>query len=247
MRFKSAIQAYNSAAGKCLQPKAVLFDMDGILFNSMPNHAHSWSTVCTNKGLKMSPEEVYLHEGRTGASTINILTQREWGRDATEEEIEAIYAEKCHLFNQFPEPPKMHGAESVLTAVKSLGLDIHVVTGSGQVSLLERLETHYPGFFSPKHIVSSKDVSYGKPHPEPYLKGLTNAKVAPWEAIVVENAPLGIRSAVAAGAFTIAVNTGPLENEVLLAEGAHCLFANMEELAEAIEDIWAEAMIIASK
>ena len=67
--------------------KAVLFDMDGVLFDSMPNHARSWAQVCTRFGLDMTPEEAYLHEGRTGASTINILTQRQWGRNATEEEI----------------------------------------------------------------------------------------------------------------------------------------------------------------
>ena len=57
-------------------PKAVLFDMDGVLFDSMPAHARSWATVCTEFGLKMSAEEAYMHEGRTGESTINILTQR---------------------------------------------------------------------------------------------------------------------------------------------------------------------------
>ena len=45
--------------------KAVLFDMDGVLFDSMPNHARSWAQVCTRFGLDMTPEEAYLHEGRT--------------------------------------------------------------------------------------------------------------------------------------------------------------------------------------
>ena len=61
-------------------PKAVLFDMDGVLFDSMPNHANSWATVCTEFGLTMTPEEAYMHEGRTGESTINILARRHWGR-----------------------------------------------------------------------------------------------------------------------------------------------------------------------
>lgn len=86
--------------------KAVLFDMDGVLFDSMPNHARSWAQVCTRFGLDMTPEEAYLHEGRTGASTINILTQRQWDRNATEEEIAKIYEEKCHLFNACPEAEK---------------------------------------------------------------------------------------------------------------------------------------------
>lgn len=56
------------------------------------------------------------------------------------------------------------------------------------------------------------DVKLGKPHPEPYLMGLEKAGVKSHEAFVVENAPMGVRAGVAAGIFTIAVNTGPLDD-----------------------------------
>ena len=70
--------------------KAVLFDMDGVLFDSMPYHSEAWHTVMKSHGLTLSREEAYMHEGRTGASTINIVFQRELGREATQEEIESI-------------------------------------------------------------------------------------------------------------------------------------------------------------
>ena len=213
-------------------PKAVLFDMDGVLFDSMPAHARSWATVCTEFGLKMSAEEAYMHEGRTGESTINILTQRYWHRNASPEEIHQICEAKCRLFSQCPEAPNMPGAEAVLSCARAAGLRILVVTGSGQQSLLQRLETGYPGYFSPERVVSSKDVKHGKPSPEPYLLGLERAGVQPWEAIVVENAPLGVRAAVAARIFTVAVNTGPLPDKVLLDEGADLLFPSMTALAQ---------------
>lgn len=213
-------------------PKAVLFDMDGVLFDSMPNHARSWAKVCTEFGLAMTEEEAYMHEGRTGNATINILTRRYWNRDATPEEVERIYAEKCRLFNAAPEAPKMPGALEVLQKVKEAGMTIVVVTGSGQKSLLDRLEHNYPGFFSPELIVSSKDVKHGKPNPEPYLMGLEKVGLKPYEAIVVENAPLGVRAAVAAQIFTIAVNTGPLPESALLNEGANMLFPSMQALAD---------------
>lgn len=213
-------------------PKAVLFDMDGVLFDSMPNHARSWAKVCTEFGLAMTPEEAYMHEGRTGAATINILTRRYWNRDATPEEVERIYQEKCRLFNACPEAPKMPGAQEVLQRVKDAGMTIVVVTGSGQKSLLDRLEHNYPGFFVPDLVVSSKDVKHGKPHPEPYLMGLEKAGLQPWEAVVVENAPLGVRAAVAANIFTVAVNTGPLPESALLNEGANALFPSMAALAD---------------
>lgn len=216
-------------------PKAVLFDMDGVLFDSMPNHANSWATVCTEFGLTMTPEEAYMHEGRTGESTINILARRHWGREATPQEIEQIYAEKCRLFNQCPEAPKMPGAQEVLKSVRAAGLTIVVVTGSGQKSLLDRLEHNYPGFFTPELIVSSKDVKHGKPHPEPYLMGLEKVGLKPWEAVVVENAPLGVRAAVAAQIYTIAVNTGPLPESALLDEGANTLFPSMQAFAQLLQ------------
>ena len=123
-------------------------------------------------------------------------------------------------------------AQQVLEAVKQAALTIVVVTGSGQQSLLDRLNTNYPGFFTPELIVSSKDVKHGKPHPEPYLMALQRTGLHPWEAMVVENAPLGVRSASAAEIFTIAVNTGPLPESALLQEGADMLFPSMTALAE---------------
>lgn len=218
--------------------KAVLFDMDGVLFNSMPNHARSWAQVCTRFGLDMTPEEAYLHEGRTGAATINILTQRQWGRNATEKEIAQIYEEKCRLFNACPEAEKMEGAEPLLHKIKAEKLGLFVVTGSGQRSLIDRLDEGFPGIFNRKHIVSSRDVKHGKPNPEPYLLGLNKAKVRPYEAIVVENAPLGVQAAVAANIFTIAVNTGPLDPQILKESGANLVFPSMQTLCDVWNDLY---------
>lgn len=226
--------------GDQLPVKAVLFDMDGVLFDSMPAHAQSWARVCEEEGLPMTEVEVFLNEGRTAFSTINMLTQRHHHRDTTPEEVERIYARKCEAFNAFPEAPKMKGAEDTLRQVKGDGLVIVVVTGSGQASLLSRLTTHYPGYFAPERVVSSKDVEHGKPHPEPYLMGLDKAAAAlgldaplrPWEVVVVENAPLGVRAAVAAEIFTIVANTGPLPETALTDERANLLFPSMVALAE---------------
>ena len=81
-------------------------------------------------------------------------------------------------------------------------------------------------------MVTAFDVKYGKPNPEPYLMGLKKAGIAPNEAVVVENAPLGVKAGVAAGIFTIAVNTGPLPDSALLDEGANLLFGSMQELSK---------------
>ena len=210
--------------------KAILFDMDGVLFDSMPNHAYAWSHAMTQFGLAMTREEVYMHEGRTGSGTVNLLAQRFWGRDATEEEIRKIYAAKSALFAQLPKPKPICGADVVLSTVRELGYTIVLVTGSATDSLLNRLNESYPGIFTKEHMVTGYDVHYGKPHPEPYLIGLKKAGVNADEAIVVENAPLGIESGHAAGIFTIGVNTGPLPDDVLWKAGADKVLPDMNAL-----------------
>ena len=216
--------------------KAVLFDMDGVLFDSMPNHAYAWSHAMTEYGLQMTREEVYMNEGRTGSGTINMLAQRFWGRDATEEEKQLIYEAKSKVFNSLPEAKPRPGALETLQAVKTKGLKIVLVTGSAQTSLLEKLERSYPGFFHQELMVTGFDVKLGKPYPEPYLKGLQKAGIKPEEGIVVENAPLGVQAGHAAGIFTIAANTGPLADEVLKNAGADIVLPGMMDVARFFSD-----------
>jgi beta-phosphoglucomutase-like phosphatase (HAD superfamily) len=63
---------------------------------------------------------------------------------------------------------------------------------------------------------------------------LQKSGVEPYEAMVIENAPLGVRSAVAAGIFTIGVNTGILKPEEILREGAAVVFPNMKAVIKAL-------------
>lgn len=223
-----------------MQLKAVLFDMDGVLFNSMPYHADAWHKTMAHHGFNLSREEAYLHEGRTGAATINIVCQRERGYKATEEEIKQIYAEKSEEFNKHPELERMPGAWEVLSQIKQDGLFSMVVTGSGQHSLLNRLNTNFPDTFQPELMVTAFDVKHGKPHPEPYLMALQKGSLKSNEAIVIENAPLGVKAGHAAGIFTIAVNTGPLENKLLLDAGADLLFPSMQAFSEAWKELYKE-------
>ena len=214
--------------------KLVMFDMDGVLFDSMPYHAKSWHRAMADFGLDLPEPEAFMHEGRTGSGTINIVTQRQFGRPADEEECKRIYARKSQYFNEFPKPERMVGALEAVQAVRQCGITPIIVTGSGQQSLLERIEQNFPGLFHHDWMVCAKDVKYGKPNPEPYLMGLKKAGVTADQAIVVENAPLGVQAGHGAGCFVVAVNTGPLPDEALLESGADILFHSMTELSHNI-------------
>lgn len=212
---------------------SAMFDMDGVLFDSMKNHAHCWHKTMAHFGMNMSLEEAYMHEGRTGAGTINLVSMRERGYESNPEEIEEIYGYKSRLFNACPEAPRMPGAYELLKQVKASGIVPVLVTGSGQKSLIERLNHNFPDIFRPHLMVTAFDVKYGKPNPEPYLMGLQKAgNLAVNQSMVIENAPLGVKAGVASGCFTIAVNTGPLPDSALLEQGANLLFSSMQELSD---------------
>lgn len=236
--YQEAIEKYLKQHGhERINLKAVLFDMDGVLFNSMPNHAKSWHKIMERFGFGLSEQEAYIHEGRTGADTINIISRRERGCYATDEEIKAIYAAKAEEFNRCPEAPRMPGAWEVLQKIKADGLTRMIVTGSGQTSLLDRLNKNFPGMFQKELMVTAFDIKFGKPNPDPYLMALEKGGFRPNEAIVIENAPLGVQAGVAAGIFTIAVNTGPLPDEVLWEAGANLLFPSMPAFNDAWETL----------
>ena len=230
--MKTAIAKYNSQAQAEFAPKAIFFDMDGVLFNSMPAHAKAWVGAMSEQGIAFQEYQVYMNEGRTGHATINDLFLAQKGREATEEEKQCIYRRKSELFDAMGMPDLIPNIHDVLKMVKCAGWETYIVTGSGQPSLFQRIESVFPHTFAPERMVTAFDVKIGKPHPEPYLKALQKAGLKPHEAMVVENAPLGVRSAKAAGIFTLAVNTGILMPDELMKEGADRVLSSMKQLTE---------------
>jgi HAD superfamily hydrolase (TIGR01509 family) len=221
----------NLSQAKPILPKAVFFDKDGVLFNSMPYHAQSWEWSMNKHGLPFTAEQTYRNEGRTGASVINEAYHLIHGVEAPQELIETIYADKSARFNELTGgqlPELIPGIREVLQYLHENGVQCWVVTGSGQRSLLSKLHDTFPGIFS--GIITAFDVTHGKPDPEPYLKAWERSGFAKEECAVVENAPLGVRAGKAAGLLTLAVNTGILHDEALWAEKADRVFPNMTEL-----------------
>ena len=114
--------------------------------------------------------------------------------------------------------------------LKLQGFAIWVVTGSSQDKFLDALLLDFEGLITRDRIVSGRDVTHGKPHPEPYLTALEKSGLKADEVVVIENAPLGIQSAKAAGIYTVAVNTGILDDCVLWDSGADIVIDDLKEL-----------------
>ena len=237
---------FKNSKMKSFDLRTVIFDMDGVLFDTMPNHAHAWMESMNKHGIDFYEEDAYMHEGRTGKGTIEFAIQRQFNRDASEEEINSIYSYKKQIFEKLPVGDVMPGAREFLENIRQNNLKCMIVTGSKQLSSLSRIKTMYSGFFDDESIVSGNDVRIGKPDPEPYLMALKKGNISVNEAIVVENAPLGIRSAKSAGLFVIAVNTGPLSDEVLYEAGADLVFESLVELNEIWKKLYYEKFVDSS-
>jgi HAD superfamily hydrolase (TIGR01509 family) len=218
---------------EALRPKAVLFDMDGVLYDSMPNHAIAWQESMAKFGIFMTSDDAYATEGARGVDTIRQMVLQQQHREIDEEEAQRMYDLKSKTFHSLPEAPIMPGVLSLMAQIHASGMACGVVTGSGQRPLIARILKDFGAYVDEAHITTAYDVTRGKPNPDPYLMGLKKAgNLEPWEALVVENAPLGVRAGARAHIFTIAVNTGPLANNDLLAAGANICFNNMEEFSD---------------
>ena len=219
-------------------PKVVLFDMDGVLYDSMPNNGIAWQRAMKEFGIHFTVEDSYATEGARGVDTIRKYAKAQLGKELTEEEAQKMYDLKAHYFHEMPEAKIFDGVTDLMKKIKDSGLKIGIVTGSAQRPLIERVTHDFGDFVSRDQITTAFDVKRGKPNPDPYLMGLKKAgNYAPSEGIVVENAPLGVRAGVAAGCYTVAINSGPLADSVLINEGANILFPTIREFADNWEEV----------
>ncbi|WP_418634308.1 HAD family hydrolase, partial [Segatella hominis] len=206
-------------------PKAVLFDMDGVLYNSMPNHAVAWQESMKQFDIHMTAADAYATEGARGI-------------DISLEEAQKMYDVKTDIFHSMPTAEIFPGVKEIMQKIKDAGMQVGVVTGSGQRPLIMRLLNDFGDFLDEEHIVTAYDVKRGKPNPDPYLMGLQKAgNLQPWEGIVVENAPLGVRAGVAANIFTVAINSGPLPDNELSDKGSNLLYHQMTEFCNDFESL----------
>lgn len=243
--IKEAIAKYNEKISTIFpdkhpvfSPKAVLFDMDGVLYDSMPHHAIAWTESMAKFGITMTKHDAYATEGARGFDTVRQMVKLQKGIEISEEEAKKIYGVKSKIFHSLPEAPIFDGVKELMQKIVDAGMSVNVVTGSAQRQLIERLKNDFHQWLLPEHITTAYDVKHGKPNPDPYLTGLRKAgDLNPWEGIVVENAPLGVRSSVSANIFTIAINSGPLPDSALTNEGCNLLYQKMTELTADWETI----------
>lgn len=220
-----------------LDIRAALIDMDGVLYDSMKYHTLAWKRLADDLNISATRDEFYLYEGMTGKGTINLLYQRAFGKSVDDDEARRLYEIKARYFVEVGNVEVMPHADRMLNTLRDSGLCRVLVTGSGQASILERVSKDYPGIFDDDKRVTAHDVKNGKPHPEPYLQGMSKAGYTAEQCIVIENAPLGIQAGKAAGCFVIGITTGPIPREKMIEAGADLVFDSMEQFANELPEL----------
>jgi beta-phosphoglucomutase len=181
---------------------AVLFDMDGVLMDSMPIHAQAWIEALASEGLHVTAEEVYAHEGESGISALsNFLIEQ--GVTAEEPLLHRLLKGKEERFKHLARVRPFPGVWELLQDLSQSGKRLAVVTGTARHELNQLLPAEWLPMF--ETIVTGDEVKRGKPDPEPYRRGLDKLNLTADQAIVVENAPLGIRAAKAANLRCFAI------------------------------------------
>ncbi len=220
----------------CLFLKAVFLDMDGVLYDSLPAYVKAWQGGFQEIGINFPEAEVYRQEGRPGRATVEAYLASKKILNVHDDQINLILKKKAEILDEIGTPPIQHGAKELVGAIGSSNLQIWVVTGSTRPGIKEQLEKDFSGFICANNVITGRDYHKGKPHPDPYQIAAAKAGINPEQAVIVENAPLGIEAADKSGSFCIAVNTGILNDSELEEAGARVIFRDCMSLA----NVWPE-------
>lgn len=207
-----------------LLAKAVIFDLDGVITNTMPDHYRAWIQAIKGTGLPITHEDIYTHEGQPGKQFL-VEMEKKYFCQLRSARLKSILEEKERIFKQIVKVRYIQGARTFLKQLKKEGFKLALVTGTARHELELMLPVKLYNCFDA--VVTGSEVKHGKPHPEPFLRALKKLKIQAKQGVVIENAPFGIHSAKAAKLQCIALETS-LKRKYL--KQADLIFSSIREL-----------------
>jgi mannitol-1-/sugar-/sorbitol-6-phosphatase len=196
---------------------ALLFDLDGVLIDSTPAVARVWRRWAIERGF--NPEEVITRaHGRPSLTTVREYLPNA-DHEAENHEVERREIED--LEGIVPLPGALH-------LLSTLPADRWTIATSCTRKLAE-VRIKAAGLPLPPRMITSNDITLGKPNPEPYLKAAAMLGFPAAECVVLEDVPAGIRAGKAAGAKVIAFKTTVGETELRQA-GADWVVGNCADV-----------------
>ncbi len=201
----------------------VICDLDGTLVDSEPLHARAWTEVLCARGLTLADDWFVPWVGIPDTKLSVHLAQTS-GLTA---EPAALLAEKRERYQQLAGSAlrAFPGVAEALNALARAGLGLAVATSSEHADAERALAAAgLRDRFAA--LIGADDVTRHKPDPEPYRSAALRLGLEPTECAAVEDSPIGLASAVAAGCFTVGVTTTHAAERLA---GARRLFAQPAE------------------
>ena len=207
--------------------KAVIFDMDGVIFDTEKVYLDIWTEVFEKYGYKMT-KELYVTVMGTGRKNVIKTFLENFGDDLP---IEKMYEEKDNqLFYRIENQgiPLREGVKELFSMLKEKDYKIALATSAKR----ERVEKQIKDKWLKESfdaIVCGDDVEKGKPSPDIFLKAAKEIDVEPENCFVVEDSPAGIKAAFSGGMKGIHVEDLKVADEEIL---KYCQknFKNLQEI-----------------
>jgi beta-phosphoglucomutase len=197
------IKIRNKVKGMDAMIKAIGFDMDGVLVDTMKNHARAWHQTFLEHKYNIDEQIIFQLEGMNGPQTIDWLNDH-YSFSLTDDSKEEVCNRKRAIFKEINVLSFFEDTIDTIRYIQKQGLKTALITGSNREFAEEVLNSKQLTF---DVIVTGSDVKNSKPHPEPYQKAMEALLINPENWLIVENAPLGITAAKEAGAQVLAIET----------------------------------------
>jgi beta-phosphoglucomutase len=185
--------------------QGVLFDMDGVLLDTMGAHVDAWLRAGADLGLSIDEHDIYLREGEKGEVSAKDFIKNA-GLMLTKARVRTLLETKERYFAELARSPRVfpHAAAALATC-RERGLRVALVTGTSRAEWESIFPAELKALLDAS--VCGDEVLHGKPNPEPYMTAARLVRLQPRQCVAVENAPYGIRSAKGAGCRVLAVRS----------------------------------------
>lgn len=193
--------------------KALLFDFDGVIGDTMVDNYNAWVKAFQEVDLPFDKDQYFRLEGdKVDNIARTVLLQH--GRDPSLGSSVAI--RKDEIYKETANFRFSRGAPEIVSLLSKSNFPFGLVSGGSRARLINKQTEELLQYF--KAIVTADDVTKGKPDPQPYLKGAKLLGIEPSECVVIENAPFGIRSAKNAGMKCVAICSTLTPEDLSLAD-----------------------------